>query len=94
MGAALSGIEQQSTKLTANVAKSLENLTAVDAGNKEILSAVERVKKISDKETENAESISAATQQQTATMHEVAEASKTLAELAGEMQDDVAMFKL
>ena len=94
MGAALSGIEQQSTKLTANVAKSLENLNAVDTGNEEILSAVARVKKISGKETENAESISAATQQQTATIHEVAEASKTLAELAAEMQDDVAMFKL
>ncbi len=93
-GEALHGIEQQSTKLTANVVKSLEDLGAVDASNEEILSAVAKVRNLSGKATENADSISAATQQQTATMHEVTEASKTLAELANDMQGEVAQFKL
>ena len=93
-GEALQGIGQQSAKLTANVTKSLEDLTAVDASNEEILSAVGRVRNLSGKATENADSISAATQEQTATMHEVANASKTLADLANNMQSDVAQFKL
>ena len=93
-GEALQGIGQQSAKLTANVIKSLEDLTAVDASNEEILSAVGRVRNLSGKATENADSISAATQEQTATMHEVANASKVLADLANNMQSDVAQFKL
>ena len=93
-GEALQGIEQQSTKLTANVTKSLEDLTAVDASNEEILSAVAKVRNLSGKATENADSISAATQQQTATMQEIANASRTLAELASEMNSDVSQFKL
>ena len=81
-------------KLNTNVLKSIEHINEVNSGSKEILSAVERVKKISIQSNENATSISAATQEQTATMHEVADASKTLAELANEMQGEVSQFKL
>ena len=93
-GEALQGIERQSTKLTANVSKSFEDIGAVDASNEEILSAVAKVKELSGKSTSTADSISAATQEQTATMNEVTEASRTLAELAGEMHSEVAQFKL
>ena len=93
-GEALHGIEIQSTKLTANVTKSLEDLGAVDTSNEEILSAVAKVRNISGKANENADSISAATQEQTATMQEVANASRTLAELATEMHSEVEQFKL
>ena len=93
-GEAFVGIETQATKLNTNVAKSLENIVAVDASNKEILSAVEHVKEIATRSNENATSVSAATQEQTATMQEITDASKTLAELANDMQGEVAQFKL
>ncbi len=93
-GEAFHDIETQATKLTANVGKSLENIDAVDASNKEIKTAVDKVKEIAVKSSENATSISAATQEQTATMHEVADASRTLAELANNMHSEVAQFKL
>ncbi len=93
-GKAFSGIEMEIEKLNTNVLKSIEHINEVNSGSKEILSAVERVKKISIQSNENATSISAATQEQTATMHEVADASKTLAELANEMQGEVSQFKL
>ena len=67
---------------------------AVDSSNEEILSAVAKVRNLSGKANENADSISAATQEQTATMQEVADASRTLAELAGEMHSEVEQFKL
>ena len=93
-GAAFADIEAQSTKLNVNVSKSLEVIVAVDKSNKEILSAVGNVKEIANRSSENAGSVSAATQEQSATMQEVADASKTLAELASEMNGEVAQFKL
>ena len=93
-GAAFVDIEAQATKLTANVQRSLEDIAAVDKSNEEILSAVEHVKEIADRSSENASSVSAATQEQSAAMQEVAEASKTLSELANEMQGEVSQFKL
>ncbi len=93
-GAAFVDIQAQATKLTANVQRSLEDIAAVDKSNEEILSAVEHVKEIADRSSENASSVSAATQEQSAAMQEVAEASKTLSELATEMQGEVSQFKL
>ena len=93
-GAAFADIETQAAKLNTNVIKSLEDIAAVDKSNKEILSAVEHVKEIANRSSENAGSVSAATQEQSATMEEVAEAGKTLSELANEMQGEVAQFKL
>jgi len=93
-GEAFVGIETQAAKLNTNVNKSIENILSVDKSNKEILSAVARVKEITDKTSDNTSSISAATQEQSATMQEIADASRTLAELANEMQDEVTQFKL
>ncbi len=93
-GEALIGIENQATKLTANVSKSFDDIVAVDASNEEILKAVGKVRELSGKSSSNADSISAATQEQTATMHEVATASRTLAELASEMNSEISHFKL
>ena len=93
-GVAFLGIETQSNKLTINVDKSLVDIGAIDASNKEILTAMEQVRKIANQSSENADSISAATQEQSATMQEVANSSKILAELANEMQGEVSQFKL
>ena len=93
-GAAFVEIETQAAKLNANVVGSMKNISAVDNSNKEIVLAVGRVKEISNRSSENAGSVSAATQEQSATMQEVAAASKILAELANEMQGEVAQFKL
>ena len=93
-GQAFHGIEVQVDKLNANVATSMEHIDTVNKSSKKILTDVVRVKEIANQSNDNASSISAATQQQTATMHEVADASKTLAELANDLQGEVAQFKL
>ena len=43
---------------------------------------------------EEAQSVSAATEQQTATMNEIADASQSLASLAQNLQNEVNRFKL
>lgn len=93
-GAAFRDIETQAAKLNTNVSRSLEYISAVDASNEEILSAVEHVKEIAIKSSANADSVSAATQEQSATMQEVANASKVLSELASDMQGEISQFKL
>ena len=93
-GAAFVGIKEQSTRLTANVEKTLAGIGEVFMSNQEIFEAINHVREIADKASENTGSVSAATQEQTATMQEVANASKNLAELANDMQAEVAQFKL
>ena len=93
-GTAFRSIESQVEKLTANVAVSLKHITAVNSSNEEIFSAVERVRNIANRSSENAGSISAATQEQTATMQEITDATKNLAELANDMQGEISRFKL
>ncbi|MBO4779512.1 MAG: hypothetical protein J5497_02625, partial [Selenomonadaceae bacterium] len=93
-GEAFVGIEEQSSKLTANVEKTLGDVGEVFVSNQEIFSAITKVREIADKSRENAESVNAATQEQSATMRTVAGASKVLSELADEMRSEVARFKL
>ncbi|MBR1806030.1 MAG: cache domain-containing protein [Selenomonadaceae bacterium] len=93
-GEAFAGIEEQSNRLTANVEKSLADIAAVYMSNGEITTAVGRVREIANKSSENAVSVNAVTQEQTASMQEVAHASQKLTELAHEMHDEVNTFKL
>ena len=93
-GKAFIDIETQASKLNINVNRSLKDISAVDNSNKAILAAVEHVKAIANRSSENASSVSAATQEQSAAMQEVADASKILSELANEMRGEVAQFKL
>ncbi len=93
-GTALSGIGEQSTKLTANVEKSLADIGEVFMRNEEIFTAIKHVKEIANKSSETAGSVSAATQEQSAAMHEVANAGRILAELANDMHGEISQFKL
>ena len=81
-------------KLTLNVAKSTTDLEVVNASNIEISNAVNHTQEITRKSNETANSISAVAEEQTAMIHDIADSSRTLAELAGEMQSVVAKFKL
>jgi len=93
-GKAFVGIEEQAAKLTENVEKSLMDIGAVFMSNQEIFTAIQKVREIADRSSDNANSVSAATQEQTASMQEVAHASRTLTELAQDMRGEVARFKL
>ena len=93
-GEAFAGIEEQSNRLTVNVEKSLADIAAVYMSNGEITTAVGRVREIATKTGENAVSVNAVTEEQTASMQEVAHASQKLTDLAHEMHDEVNLFKL
>ena len=59
-----------------------------------ISQAIEKISKMSRNVSGEAETVSAATQEQTATMHEIAEASRKLTEMANSMEKAVGKFKV
>ena len=93
-GEAFNVIEKEIDKLTQNVHNSISHIDAVNDENREILQAIEEVEQFSQKTTEEAQNISASTQQQSATMHEMADASGQLAELAQQLQNEVHKFRI
>ncbi len=62
--------------------------------NSNMLQASVTIRETSGKNSDEAQSVSAATEQQAASMHEIAEASRSLAQLAGDLQAEMARFKL
>ncbi len=92
--AAFKNIGKQVEKLAMNVVDSMVKIEEVNTCNDEINQAVSRTQEITHKSSENATSLSAAAEEQTAMINEIAEASKSLAEFASDMQSEVAKFKL
>lgn len=93
-GEAFKDIESQAGRLTESVHQSREYIEAVNTSSHEILDSVENVHEITSKTEENANSVSEAAEKQSATIEEISEASKTLAQLANDMQNEVAKFRV
>ena len=80
--------------LNKNIQQSIDYIESVNTASHDILDAMEIVQSISQKSTEEAQNVSAATQEQAATMHEMSDASSRLAELAQKLQNEVLKFKI
>lgn len=93
-GEAFRSIETQVDKLTKTVQNSMNQIEEVNKSSHDILNAVDKVKSTTSTTSTHANEVSAATEEQTATMHEIANASQSLAELATDMQGDVSKFSL
>ena len=61
--------------------------------SEEMLSASVNISNNSIKNSDEAQTVSAATQQQTASVHEISDASRSLADLAGNLQAEISKFK-
>ena len=95
-GEAFGAIEEQVDKLNENVQLSINHIEAVNTTSHDILDAINIniVQDISQKSTQEAQNVSAAAQQQAATIHEMSDASSKLAELAQQLQNEVHKFKI
>ena len=93
-GEAFVGIQAQTERLAQNVEKTLMDVGEVFESNQEIFAAIQRVREIADKSTDNANAVNISTREQTATMLAVEGASKVLLNLANELRGEVAQFKL
>jgi methyl-accepting chemotaxis protein len=66
----------------------------VAAGSRKINETVNDIEKVSQKTAADALGISAATEEQSASMEEIASSSQALAKLAGDLQETINQFKV
>jgi methyl-accepting chemotaxis protein len=83
----VNGIKQQMDEINTSV-------NTVAAGANNIVTAVDSIDGISRKTAEDTQTISAATQEQSASNEEIAAASQALANLAADMQTAIKQFKV
>ena len=93
-GEAFREIEQQVNLLDNHIKESLRHIQVVEDTSKHILGSMTDLQNQSKKFEQESENISAATEQQSATMHEVTDSSHQLTSMAQNMQDEVKKFKV
>lgn len=93
-GEVFKDIERQVDILDNHIKESLTHIQVVEETSRDILASMGNVQTQSRQFEEEAQSISAATEQQAATMHEVSDSSHQLAKLAQSMQNEVTKFKV
>ncbi|MCR5757149.1 MAG: methyl-accepting chemotaxis protein [Selenomonas sp.] len=93
-GEAFRDIEAQVNLLDKHIRESLDHIQVVEGSSKNILSSMTHLQEQSQKFEDEAQSISASTEEQSATMHEVTDSSRQLATLAQNMQNEVQRFKV
>ena len=93
-GEAFAAIEEQVANLNKNVQKSIDYIESVNTASHQISDAMEILQEISKIASNEVQSVSAATEEESATIQEIAEFGRQLAELAQEMQNDVQKFQV
>ena len=83
-------VEQVSTQMQ-HISGATRNMAS---SGKEIVGHIRTIGESSKTSAEEAETVSAATQEQTASVHEIANESTNLARMAGELQQEVQKFKV
>jgi methyl-accepting chemotaxis protein len=71
-----------------------DSINKMADGSTTMLAAIEEIDKVSKSNADEAQSVSAATEEQSASMQEIASASQNLANLAGNLQVEVRKFKV
>lgn len=93
-GEAFRSIEEQVDRLNMNVRQSIRYIEAVNTASHDIQDAMGIVQELSQKTTDESQNVSAATEEQAATMTEMAQASDKLAHLAQALQEEVQKFRI
>ena len=82
------------TALVKDINTIAAEIQEMTADNERMLEASANINDTCGKSSDEAQSVSAATEQQTASTHEIADASRSLAKLAGDLQAEINRFRL
>ena len=94
VGAQFQGILDMVNDIQKQMAEIQSSVDTVSNGATEIVQAVDEIDSISRKTADNTKVISSETEQQSASNEEIAAASKSLADLAMEMQEAIGKFRV
>ncbi|MBE6102140.1 MAG: methyl-accepting chemotaxis protein [Selenomonas ruminantium] len=81
-------------ELTAQIQRIASGIDTMAQENATMLQASVKIAETSGKNSDEAQSVSAAGQEQSASMHEISDASRSLAQLASDLQAEMQKFKL
>lgn len=93
-GGAFSEIDEMVTQVAKQIMEISNAMQQMEAGGQQIVSSVQSINDLSKRAAVEAESVSAATEQQSASIHEVACASQNLAKMAQNLQETVRFFQI
>ena len=93
-GEAFRTVAENFTELGRNIRLASDAVGVVSKARDDMIESLKRVEDISRKAADDTQTISAAAEEQAAAMHEMADASNTLAQLAQELQNEVQKFRL
>lgn len=82
------------TQVSEQVAKIFSAISQIDMGNQRIVSSVGIIDDLSKKAAAESQTVSAATEEQSASMAEIASASQNLANMAQQLRETVGKFQL
>ena len=93
-GESFQNISSLVAELYQQIEFSRRSIASADDSSKVVVTGIGNVEQLSQSTAAEAESVSAATEEQTAMVHEMADGSRALAELAQGLQDEVMKFKI
>ena len=82
------------TELGRNISLASDAVDVVSKAKDNMIESLKRVEAITRKSADDTQTISAAAEEQAAAMHQMSDASNTLATLAQELQNEVQKFRL
>ena len=80
--------------LTSQIQKIAQGIEVMAKDNESMLQASVTIANTSGKNSDEAQSVSAAGEEQSASMHEISDAARNLAKLSGDLQEQMKKFKL
>ena len=94
VGAEVQSIVQQIERTNQDMTAINDTMHLLADGTKQIVSVIDNIDGISRQTAEHTQTISAAAEEQSASATEIATASKSLAQLAEQLQEETKKFKL
>lgn len=82
------------TQVNQKIKEAQDSVVEISSGSKQITHSTQDIHGLSKIASEEAQNVSAATQQQSASMHEMSTASRSLAVLAQKLQNAISKFKM
>lgn len=87
-------IANRITQVNQKIKEAQKSVVEISSGSKQITRSTQDIHELSKIASDEAQNVSAATEQQSASMHEMSTASRSLAVLAQKLQDAISKFKM
>ncbi len=93
-GEAFAKIDGLVNELYGHIQTSIESINHATASSQHVMESVQKVRSVATEVTDQAQTVSASTEEQSSVMHQITDASLSLANMAQKLQEEIAKFKV